>query len=160
MITGATITLTGVSATAFAGSATFTPTAVAVSGTITPGSDTITLTAITEPAIKITGGLTITEEPDTVTVAVTTREPLGLQEPPGLAEIMCIFARTTRAKDIDALWGDFEEFFARDCASGMSRSRAVRRYWARVLRSIGPQILQAIKRVGLLGSLVAAALKR
>ena len=65
-----------------------------------------------------------------------------------------------RAKDVDALMGDFEELFARDCESGISLRRAVVRYWARVLRSIGPQIWQAIRRVGVLGSLVAAALKR
>ena len=79
------------------------------------------------------------------------------QGPPWLAEsLLCIFART---KDIDALMGDFEEIFARDCASGMSQRRAIARYWARVLRSIGPQMWQAIKRIGLLG-LIAAALKR
>jgi len=79
------------------------------------------------------------------------------REPPLLAEsLLCIFART---KDIEALMGDFEERFARDCASGMSQRRAVFRYWSQVLRSIGPQMWQAIKRVGLLG-LIAAALRR
>ena len=79
------------------------------------------------------------------------------RESPWLAEsLLCIFAR---AKDIEALMGDFEELFARDCASGMSQRRAVARYWARVLRSIGPQMMQAIKRVGWLG-LIAAALRR
>jgi hypothetical protein len=79
------------------------------------------------------------------------------REPPWLAEsLLCIFAR---AKDIEALMGDFEELFARDCASGMSKRRASARYWARVLRSIGPQMWQAIRRVGLLG-LIAAALRR
>jgi hypothetical protein len=79
------------------------------------------------------------------------------REPPWLAEsLLCIFAR---AKDIDALMGDFEELFTRDCASGMPHGRAVARYWARVLRSLWPQMWQAIRRVGLLG-LIAAALKR
>ena len=79
------------------------------------------------------------------------------REPPLLAKsLLCIFART---KDIDALMGDFEEQFARDCKSGMSDRRAAARYWAQVLRSIGPQMWQAIKRVGLLG-LIAAALRR
>jgi hypothetical protein len=37
-------------------------------------------------------------------------------EPPWLAEsLLCIFAR---AKDVEALMGDFEELFARDCESG------------------------------------------
>ena len=76
---------------------------------------------------------------------------------PILAEsILCIFARS---KDIDALMGDFEELFARDVATGMSSRRAVVRYWARVLRSIGPQIWQAIKRVSWLG-LLATVLGR
>ena len=44
--------------------------------------------------------------------------------------------------------GDFEELFARDYEAGMSQRRAVVRYWARVLRSIGPQTWQAIRRVG------------
>jgi hypothetical protein len=79
------------------------------------------------------------------------------REPPWLAEsLLCIFAR---AKDIDALMGDFEELFARDRASGMSQRRAVARYWARVLRSLWPQIWQWIKRIGWAG-LIAAVLKR
>jgi hypothetical protein len=75
--------------------------------------------------------------------------------PPRLAEfLLCIFART---KDIEALMGDFEELFERDCTSGTHR-RAVIRYWARVIRSVGPQMWQAVKRVGWLG-LIAAALR-
>lgn len=77
--------------------------------------------------------------------------------PSGLAEfLLCIFART---KDLDALMGDEEERFARDCASGMSQRRAVFRYWARALRSVWPQFWQFVRRVGLLG-LIAAALRR
>jgi hypothetical protein len=80
----------------------------------------------------------------------------GRREVPGLAEfLLCIFAR---AKDIEALMGDFEEYFERDCASGMSERRAVVRYWARVLRSLWPQIWQWIKRVGWAG-LIAAVLE-
>jgi hypothetical protein len=82
---------------------------------------------------------------------------VDLAQPPWLAEaLLCIFAR---AKDVDALMGDFEELFARDCESGISSRRAVARYWARVLRSIGPQMWQAFKRLGLFG-LIAAALRR
>ena len=78
------------------------------------------------------------------------------REPPWLAEtLLGVFART---KDIEALLGDFEEDFKRHCAC-MSERRAVRRYWARVLRSVGPQMWQAIRRIGLLG-LIAAALRR
>jgi len=138
-----------------------------------PGKLTLTLTA-TEPAVTITGSLSVTEEPDTLTAAGTliaagtviaagdrnqTISP-GLQEPPGLAEsLLIIFARATRTKDIDALAGDLEERFNRDCASGMSRRRAARRYWAHVVRSIGPQMCQALRRLGWLG-LIAAFLKR
>jgi len=78
------------------------------------------------------------------------------REPPWMAEFLCAFAR---AKDIDALMGDFAELFARDCLAGMSQRRAVVRYWVRVLHSIGPQMSQAIRRVGVLG-LLAAALRR
>jgi hypothetical protein len=74
-----------------------------------------------------------------------------------LAEfLLCIFART---KDIETLMGDFEELFERDCAAGMPRRRALTRYWARVIRSIGPQMWQAIRRIGVLG-LLAAAFRR
>ncbi len=146
MLTGETVTLTGVSVAAFA-----------ASGTITAGSGTITFYAISEPAIRITGSLAITEPADTVAVACHIGDT---REPPWLAESMlCIFACTTRAKDIDALMDDFEERFARDCGKGMPRRRAVARYWSRVIRSIGPQILQAARRLGWLG-LIAALLRR
>jgi hypothetical protein len=80
----------------------------------------------------------------------------GRREAPWLAEsLLRIFART---KDIEALIGDFEEYFERDCASGSER-RAVARYWARVLRSLRPQIWQWINRVGW-AALIAAVLKR
>jgi hypothetical protein len=79
------------------------------------------------------------------------------RSPPLLAEtLLCVFAR---AKDIDALMGDFEELFDRDREAGMSQSRAKVRYWARVLRSTGPQMWQAAKRVGWLG-LIAAVMRR
>jgi hypothetical protein len=79
------------------------------------------------------------------------------RQPPWLAEsLLCIFAR---AKDIDALMGDFEELFARDRASGMSEHRAVARYWARVLRSLWPQIWQWTKRIGWAG-LIAVVLRK
>jgi hypothetical protein len=122
---------------------------------VSAGSGTLTL-ATTEPTV--TGRLTITLEPDTITAAGHIGDTL---EPPGLAEsLLIIFARrTTRTKDIDALVGDFAERFERDCASGMSRPRAVRLYWAHVVSSIWPQIWQAIQRVGWLG-LIAEFLRR
>jgi len=140
MLTGETVTLTGVSVAAFVGSR-----------TITPGSGTITLYTVSEPAIGITARLTITEEPNTVTVA----DDIGdTREPPWLAEsLLCIFAR---AKDIDALMDHFEELFERDCAADMSRHRANVRYWSKVIRSIGPQMLQAARRLGWLGLIMAA----
>jgi hypothetical protein len=79
------------------------------------------------------------------------------REPPLFAEtLLCIFARP---KDREALLGDFEEYFERDCARGMSGRRASTLYWARVVHSIGPQMWQAFKRLGLFG-LIAAALRR
>ncbi len=121
--------------------------------TLTPGSGTLTLTT-TEPAIRITGSLTVTEEPDTLTAAGHIGDT---REPPLLAEFLLgAFART---KDIDALLGDEEERFARNCASGMSDRRAAARYWARVLRSVWPQMWRAIKRAGWAG-LIAAVLRR
>jgi hypothetical protein len=78
------------------------------------------------------------------------------REPPWLAEtLLGVFART---KDIEALLGDSEEIFKRDCAC-MSERRARRRYWAQVLRSLWPQTWQWINRVGWV-ALIAAVLKR
>lgn len=77
--------------------------------------------------------------------------------PPLLAEaLLCIFARD---KDINSLRGDFEEIFARNCASGMKLRRAKALYWAWVIRSIGPQMVQAVRRLGWFG-LIMAALRR
>jgi hypothetical protein len=155
-MTGEITTFTGVSAAAFADSG----------STITAGSDTITLWAAASSVAStglISASLTITEEPDTLTAAGTITaagHTSDIQEPPWLAEFLLgIFARTTRAKDIDALWGDFQEYLARDRASGMSRRRVVARYLARVLRSLWPQVWHWIKRVGWAG-LIAAVLKR
>ncbi len=141
MLTDETVTLTGVSVAVSPGSGTL---------TVSPGSGTLTLYA-SEPAIRISGSLAITEPADTVAVAGHIGDT---REPPGLAEfLLSVFAR---AKDIDALMDQLEVRFGRDCASGMSRSRAVRRYWSRVIRSIGPQILQAARRLGWLGLIMAA----
>jgi hypothetical protein len=125
------------------------------------GPGKLTLTA-TEPAVTITGSLSVTEEPDTLTAAGTVIAAGDRNQTisPGLAEsLLIIFARATRTKDIDALAGDLEERFNRDCASGRSRRRAARRYWAHVVRSIGPQMCQAFRRLGWLG-LIAAFLRR
>ena len=55
--------------------------------------------------------------------------------------------------------GDFEELFAKDCETGLSRRRAGRSMlgarW--VLRSVGPLMRQAIRRVGVLGLLGSGA---
>ena len=135
-----------------------------MSVTLTPGPATLTLTT-SEPLITLSGSFAITEPADAVADAA---QPLVyrnfhwqiMAEPPPLAEsLLCIFARTTRVKDIDALMGDFEELFARDCASGMSKRRADTRYWSRVIRSIRPQLWQAFRRLGLFG-LIAALLRR
>jgi hypothetical protein len=151
-MTGETTTFTGVSAAAFADS-----------GTITAGSDTITLWAAASSVGStglISASLTITEEPDTLTAAGTVTvagHTSDTREPPGLAEFL--LGSFARAKDIEALKDHFEELFERDCASGMSERRAVRRYWAKVLRSLWPQIWQWINRVGW-AALIAAVLKR
>ncbi len=144
MLTGENVTLTGVSVT------------------LTPGPATLTLTP-GEPLIRLGGSLAITEPADTVADAAQPpvyRTNIYWQmtaEPPWLAEsLLCIFAR---AKDIDGLMGDEQEKFAGWLASGMSERRAVARYWSRVIRTIGPQLWQAIKRVGLFG-LIATLLRR
>ena len=44
-----------------------------------------------------------------------------------------------------------DEDFQNDLADGMSLSRAKYWYWAATLRSIGPQLGAAMKRIGVIG---------
>lgn len=146
MLTGPvskTLALTGASAASSAGSFTL-AVAVTLTGVSSVGS---------AGSVTTTGSLAITEPADTVAFAGHIGD---IQEPPWLAEFLLgAFART---RDIEALMGDFEEHFTRDCAR-MSQRRANVRYWSLVVRSIGPQFWQFIRRVGLLG-LIAAVLRR
>jgi hypothetical protein len=89
---------------------------------------------------------------DTAVIAVTVTMRV---ESPGLAEIL--LRSFIRAKEIEAIVGDLEEDFRRNCASGMSGRRASYRYWGQVLSSIGPQMWQALKRVGWAGLIAAVS---
>jgi hypothetical protein len=66
-------------------------------------------------------------------------------EPPKLAEFLLILCSGS-GKRAEAIQGDLCEQFTDDCAK-MSVSRARRRYWSRVLASLGPQIGRTIARV-------------
>jgi hypothetical protein len=65
-------------------------------------------------------------------------------EPPKLAEVLLIVCSGS-GKRAEAIQGDLCEQFTHDCAK-MSVARARRRYWSRVLASLGPQIGRTIAR--------------
>jgi hypothetical protein len=65
-------------------------------------------------------------------------------EPPKLAEFLLILCSGS-GKRAEAIQGDLCEQFTHDCAK-MSVARARRRYWSRVLASLGPQIGRTIAR--------------
>lgn len=56
-------------------------------------------------------------------------------------------------RSAEAIVGDINEHFTRECRE-LGRDRAVRLYWARTLRSLGPLLWRAI------GKVVVAAVKR
>jgi len=66
------------------------------------------------------------------------------QEPPKLAEFLLILCSGS-GKRAEAIQGDLCEQFTHDCAK-MSVARARRRYWSRLLASLGPQIGRTIAR--------------
>ena len=71
-------------------------------------------------------------------------------EPPRTAEFLVgLFAKKRYRK---AILSDLAEDFDNNIAAGMSLNRAKRRYWAAALNSIGPQLLAAVKRIGIWGS--------
>ena len=65
-------------------------------------------------------------------------------EPPKLAEVLLIVCSGS-GKRAEAIQGDLCEQFTHDRAK-MSVARARRRYWSRVLASLGPQIGRTIAR--------------
>lgn len=65
--------------------------------------------------------------------------------PPAVAEfLMMVFASK---KQTDAILGDMEERFSRDCKS-LTLRRAQLRYWALTIRNLGPLTIRAFKRLG------------
>jgi hypothetical protein len=64
--------------------------------------------------------------------------------PPKIAEFMLTMLATTRGAE--AMIGDLNERFTRECKE-FDRDRAVRLYWARTLRSLGPLLWRAIGKV-------------
>jgi hypothetical protein len=77
-------------------------------------------------------------------------------DPPAIAEFSLTILATTRSAD--AMIGDLNERFARECRE-FGRDRAVRLYWARTLRSLGPLLWRAIGKVVRWG-VVLAVLRR
>src|SRR5262249_46348937 len=67
-----------------------------------------------------------------------------VSEPPKLAEFLLILCSGS-GKRAEAIQGDLCEQFTHDCAK-MSVARARRRYWSRMLASLGPQIGRTIAR--------------
>lgn len=78
--------------------------------------------------------------------------PIGVApEPPRCTEFLAILLTDERRGS--ALVGDLNEGFQNDLASGMSVERANARYRAAVIRTIGPLLLIAAKRIGFFGIL-------
>jgi hypothetical protein len=76
--------------------------------------------------------------------------------PPATAEWVLTFLAPPRR--VEALLGDLEESFHRDCAARGIR-RAAWLYWARSLRSIAPLLWMAAKRAGVAAA-VAETMRR
>jgi hypothetical protein len=74
------------------------------------------------------------------------------REPPKIAEFL-LTALLSRAR-ADALTGDLEERFTRDCEE-LGRRRAVRLYWARTLRSLWPLLRRATAKALKWGAVIA-----
>jgi hypothetical protein len=74
--------------------------------------------------------------------------------PPRLAEFLLTVLATSRRTE--AMIGDLNEYFTRECEE-FGRDRAVRLYWARALRSLGPLLRRAAGKVLKWGAVIAAA---
>jgi hypothetical protein len=71
-------------------------------------------------------------------------------EPPKVAEFLVgLFAKSPRYRN--GLLQNLEEEFESNLAKGVTVGRARRNYWAAALNSIGPQLLAAAKRIGIIG---------
>ena len=76
--------------------------------------------------------------------------------PPKLAEMFLMLV--TRKKSREAIIGDLEQKYARNCADfGVGRAR--RLYWVETIWTVGPLLLQSAKRLGLY-TLALAGLKK
>lgn len=80
--------------------------------------------------------------------------PKQIAAPPASAEwLLTLLLKRHR---VDALLGDLEELFHRDCgARGDRRARWL--YWARVLRSVAPLLWSAIKKAGIFAAVADVA---
>jgi hypothetical protein len=79
-----------------------------------------------------------------------TSQNLGQKpEPPILAEFLVGLCAKRRYRN--GLLQNLEEKFESNLANGATIRRARRNYWAAALNSIGPQLLAAAKRVGIIG---------
>jgi hypothetical protein len=70
-------------------------------------------------------------------------------EPPIIAEFLVGLCAKDRYRN--GLLQNLEDDFDRSLAAGTTVRRARRKYWAAALNSIGPQLLAAAKRVGIIG---------
>jgi hypothetical protein len=93
----------------------------------------------------------IVQDKDERHVDAPTVKGVVIADPPEIAEFLLTMLATTRGAD--AMIGDLNERFTRECKE-FGRNRAVRLYWARALRSIGPLLWRAI------GKVVVAVVKR
>ncbi len=74
--------------------------------------------------------------------------------PPELAEFLLV--TLSSPSHGDAVVGDLNERFTAECKK-LGRQRAIRLYWARTLRTLGPLLLRAVHKVLKWGVILAAA---
>lgn len=81
---------------------------------------------------------------------------LAQKNPPAVAELL--LSLLLPRKRCAALLGDLQEQFAENLRT-RGAGRATTLYWAETIRSLGPLLLQALKKIGFFG-IVAAALRK
>jgi hypothetical protein len=95
----------------------------------------------------------VSVKPEELTAGAAISNSVDVQprpEPPSWAEF--IVGLCVKKRYRNGLLQSLEEDFIKDIASGRSLRRARLRYWSAALRSVGPQLWAAIKRIGFIGA--------
>jgi len=90
------------------------------------------------PAVQINES----EAADSASIRGQVRDDLALAKHVPPRNVEFLLATLAMSRCADAMIGDLNERFARECES-FGRDRAVRLFWARTLRSVPPLVRQA-----------------